>query len=285
MCPRAIAFLLSLAMLVVGCGSAEPGSGQAPEPADLAADAFAALAAAGSAHYVVDLRVDFDEADGATEPLVLHAEGDASATAVTAEGNLDFGFGPMEGKLIIGPHELFLEFDGKWYGESGPGLAMAFSALAGQQEVSADLSSPQGIRDSFGDFFTGEVVAGPEIDVVATWQFEGQANPDGLAEIENPQDLLEGDRVRLETLASAIHLTLVVGQEDQLPRRLELKFNLPQDERDELGEFYSGDFQGWSRNNIDAKLVLSRFGEPVSYDPPEEFGSLDTFLDNLFPFE
>jgi hypothetical protein len=31
--------------------------------------------------------------------------------------------------------------------------------------------------------------------------------------------------------------------------------------------------------------VLSQFGEPVSYDPPDDYGSLDAFLDNLFPFE
>jgi hypothetical protein len=279
------AFLAALALLVAGCGSAETGSGDAPAPADLAADAFAALAEAGSAHYVVDLRVDFGEDDGATAPLVLHAAGDASATAVTADGDLDFGFGPMEGKLIVGPRDLFLEFDGKWYGQSGPGLAMAFAALAGQEEVSADLASPEGIRQSFDDFFTGEVVAGPGVDGVATWQFEGEANPDGLSQLENPQDLLEGDQARLETLAGAIHLTLVVGQEDHLPRRLELKLELSEDERAELGDFYSGDFQGWSKNDIDAKLVLSRFGEPVPYDPPKDYGSLDTFLDNLFPFE
>jgi hypothetical protein len=281
---RICSFLLvSLALLLTGCGS-EPGSGDVPRPADLAADAFAALAEVGSAHYVVDLRVE-SEIEERIAPIVLHAEGDASAKAVTAEGNLDFGFGPMEGKVIIGPHNVFLEFDGKWYGESGPGLAMAFAALAGQEEVSADLSSPEGIRASFDDFFTGEVAAGPEIGGVATWQFDGQANPDGLAQLENAQDVLEGDRARLETLASAIHLTLVVGQEDQLPRRIALKFKLSQDEREELGEFYSGDFQGWSKNDIDAKLVLSRFGEPVSYDPPADYGSLDTFLDNLFPFE
>jgi hypothetical protein len=278
--------LVSLALLVAGCGSVEdPGSERRPTPSDLAADAFAALAEAGSAHYVVDLRVEFGEGDGATAPLVLHAEGDASATAVTAEGELDFGFGPMEGKLVVGPHDVFLEFDGKSYGESGPGLALAFAALAGQQEVSADLSSPEGIRESFDDFFTGEVVAGPVIDGVATWQFEGLANPDGLAQLENAQDLLEGDRPRLETLARAIHLTLVVGQEDQLPRRVQLKLELSEDERAELGDFYSGDFQGWSKHDIDAKLVLSRFGEPVSYEPPKSYGSLNTFLENLFPFE
>jgi hypothetical protein len=278
--------LLTLALLAAGCGSVEdPGSEQPPTPSDLAADAFAALAEAGSAHYVVDLRVDFDESDGTTAPLVLHAEGDASASAVTAEGELDFGFGPMEGKLLIGPHDLFLEFDGKWYGESGPGLAMAFAALTGQQEVSADLSSPEGIRESFDDFFTGDVVAGPVVDGAETWQFEGQANPDGLAQLENAQDLLEGDRARLETLARAIRLTLVVGQEDDLPRRVQLKLELSEDERAELGDFYSGDFQGWSKHDIDAKLVLSRFGEPVPYDPPSDYGSLDTFLENLFPFE
>jgi hypothetical protein len=276
--------LLSLAVLAAGCGDAGPGSEQAPAPADLAGDALAALAEAGSAHYVVDLRVEHEIAERIA-PIVLHAEGDASTTAVTAEGSLDFGFGPMEGKLIVGRHDLFLESGGKWYGESGPGLAMAFAALAGQEEVSADLSSPEGIRNSFDDFFTGEVVAGPEMDGVATWQFEGRANPDGLAQLENPQDLLEGDRARLETLASAIRLTLVVGQEDHLPRRIELKLELSQAEREELGGFYAGDFQGWSQNNIDAKLVLSGFGDPVAYDPPENYGSLETFLDNLFPFE
>jgi hypothetical protein len=283
--PKALVVLLFLAVVVGGCGNVVHDAGEAPRPADLAADAFAALAEEGSAHYVVDLRVDFGPSDGATAPLVLHAEGDASASAVTADGNLDFGFGPMEGKLVIGPHDLFLNFNGEWYGESGSGLALAFRALAGQQEVSADLSSPEGIRDSFDDFFTGEVVGGLEIDGVATWQFEGQANPDGVAQLENAQDLLEGDRERLDTLAEAIRLTLVVGQEDHLPRRVELKFKLSEDERARLGDFYSGDFQGWSKHDIDAKVVLSRFGEPVEYDPPKSYGSLETFLDNLFPFE
>lgn len=277
--------LVSLGLILTGCGGEPFSSGEAPAPADLAADAFAALMEAGSAHYVVDLRVKFNERDGATAPLVLHAEGEASATALTAEGNLDFGFGPMEGKVLVGPHDVFLRFRGKWYGESGAGLATAFAALAQQQEVSADLSSPDGIRSSFDRLFTGRVAAGPEIDGVETWRFEGQANPDGLAELENPQDIAEGDRRRLETLASAIHVLLLVGREDHLPRRFELTFKLSDDERAEFGEFYSGDFQGWSRQNIAAKLVLSRFGEPVSYDPPENYGSLDAFLENLFPFE
>ncbi|MGH3119261.1 MAG: hypothetical protein ACRDQ2_19535 [Gaiellales bacterium] len=203
--------LLSLALLAAGCGGAEPSSREVPTPADLAGDAFAALAEAGSAHYFVDLRVEQEIAERIA-PIILHAEGDASTTAVTAEGSLDLGFGPMEGKLIVGRHDLFLESDGKWYGESGPGLAMAFAALAGQEEVSADLSSSEGIRNSFDDFFTGEVVAGPEIDGVATWQFEGRANPDGLAQLENPQDLLEGDRARLETWRAQSGLLLSSGK-------------------------------------------------------------------------
>jgi hypothetical protein len=283
----ALVVALVLGLAVAGCGSTSAGqdSGPPPASADLVADAIAALAQAGSAHYVVDLRVEFGEDDGATAPLVLHAEGDASATALTAEGNLDFGLGPMEGKLLVGPREHFLEYDGKWYGKSGEGLTNAFALLAQQQEVSADLSSPEGIGAAFDRFFTGEVTAGPEIDGAHTWQFDGHATAAGLAELENPGDVLEGDLARLERLANAVHLTVVVGREDQLPRRIDLKFELPQEERAEVDRFYAGDFQGWARNNIDAKLVLSRFGEPVDYDPPDEYGSLDTFLDNLFPFE
>ena len=118
---KAIVVLVVLVVLAAACGSAESGSGDAPAPADLAADAFAALAEAGSAHYVVDLRVESVNEDRVA-PIVLHAQGDASATAVTAEGNLDFGFGPMAGKIIVGPDALFLNFDDRWYGESGAGL-------------------------------------------------------------------------------------------------------------------------------------------------------------------
>jgi hypothetical protein len=282
----ALLLALALGLVFAGCGSTSPqDAGPPPEPADLVADAIAALAEAGSAHYVVDVHVEFDQRYGATAPLVLHAEGDASATALTVEGNVDFGLGPMEGRLLVGPRDLFLEFDGNWYGKSGEGLATWFAALAQQQEISADLTSPDGIGAAFDRFFTGEVSPGPEVDGAETWQFDGRASAAGLAELENPQDLLEGDLARLETLARAVHLTVVVGRYDQLPRRIELKFELPQEEREKMDEFYAGDFQGWSRNNIDAKLVLSRFGEPVSYDPPDEYGSLDTFLDNLFPFE
>ena len=187
---KAIVLLVVLVVLAAACGSAESGSGDAPAPADLAADAFAALAEAGSAHYVVDLRVESVNEDRVA-PILLHAQGDA----------------PMAGKIIVGPHALFLNFDDRWYGESGTGLAMFFAALARQQEVSADLSSPEGIRSSFDRFFTGDVAAGPETDGVETWQFEGQATPDGLAELENPQDILEGDRARLETLARAVHVS------------------------------------------------------------------------------
>lgn len=126
--------LVSLGLILTGCGGEPFSSGEAPAPADLAADAFAALMEAGSAHYVVDLRVKFNERDGATAPLVLHAEGEASATALTAEGNLDFGFGPMEGKVLVGPHDVFLRLGASGTaspGRTGDGVRGASAAAGG----------------------------------------------------------------------------------------------------------------------------------------------------------
>lgn len=161
---------------------------------------------------------------------------------------------------------------GKTIGTENPGLGAGRSLRRSpvSRRCQSTLASPEGIREIFDRFFTGQVVPGPDIDGVETWQFVGHANPDGLAELESPQDLWDNDRAGLKMLARAVNLSIVAGRDDHLPRRIELTFELSEEEHKQVSAFYEGDFQGWSRNDIEAKLVLSRFGEPVSYDPPTD---------------
>lgn len=281
----AIAFLAVLlaVLLAAGCGQRfEREAGDGPAPADLAADALAALEAQGSAHFVVDLKAG--SANGEFQlQFAVHAEGDASRTALDVEGSVDFGGASFRGHILVDEHDFFVQFMNQWYGED-KGLVEAMEEAKKEHDgrVWDELATPDGLRRNFGELFEGEVSQGPTLDGVATWQFEGRLDPEGVADFARrheaePTDL-EKDMIR--QVADASRFVLVVGQEDRLPRRLEFSVELSPEQLKKMQATESSTFGG--ADNFKATLELSEFGRPVEISAPKDFEPLDALFEELF---
>ena len=236
----AIVFLVLLVAVLAaaGCGQRfERGPGDAPAPADLAADALAALEAEGSAHFVADLR---SSAPSTSEPLEfgVHVEGDFGPSALDAQGSVDFGGNSLDGRVLVGPHDFYLQFMGEWYGDHGEGLVEALEQARSEQEGRPwnDFATAEGLRRNFDRLFDGEVSEGPELDGASTWKFEGRFDADGLIDFTRrySDEYTAGDDELVRKLAEASRFVLVVDQEDNLPRRIELSVELSADDLQEM---------------------------------------------------
>jgi hypothetical protein len=281
----AIAFLLML-VAVLGasaCGQRfERQPGGAPAPENLAADALASLEAAGSAHFVADVKSGAATA-GIPFQFSVHAEGDASRTALDAEASVGFGGATFQGHVLVGEHDFFVRFMNQWYGvDQGFVEAMREAKADHEGRVWDELATPGGLRRNFDDLFDGEVSEGPVIDGVATWQFDGKLDPDGVLEFARRFDAhpTDQDAEMLQKVAEASRFVLVVGQDDRLPRRLEFSVELSADDLREMEGSGSSPFQG--AVNFTATVDLSEFGKPVEIHPPADFKPLDALFEHLF---
>lgn len=257
--------LATLALAACGGVQSEDAPGTAPAPADLAADAVAALGRTGSAHYA--LNVDVREAEGAGFQAGARVEGDFSPEAVTAAGSVTFPGGSVTGRALAGEDEVFLELMGQWYGARDLGL--------GEQRDEAP--TPEEVRERFDDVLTGSVTAGPDAGGEPTWRFEGRLDPDGLAGLD--ETLTERQREALTAIAETSRVVFDVGRDDSLPRRLEMHLELSRADIAGLGD--SDD----PRSDVlvfDVTVDLSQFGKDVSYDAPEDFRPLEDLLDQIF---
>jgi hypothetical protein len=282
----AIAFLAALVVVLgaAGCGERfEREPGNAPASADLAADALAALEAAGSAHFVVDLKSGSADSQVRFQ-ISLHFEGDASRDALDAEGSVSFGAGSLRGRVLVGQHDFFVQFMEQWYGEHH-GLVEALNEAKREDNgrVWNELATPEGLRRNFDQLFDGEVKEGPAVDgASATWQFVGRLDPEGVIEFAKRFDAAPTDREEemFAKVAEATKFVLVVGQEDHLPRRVEFSVNLSAEDLKEMQDSDSGTLGG--AENFTATLELSEFGKQVEIHPPGDFKSLDALFEQLF---
>ena len=282
----AIVFAATLVVVLgaAGCGQRfEREAGNAPAAADLAADALVALEDAGSAHFVADLESKSPQGVLGGEGLALHFEGDASKDALDAEGSISFGFGTLSGRVLVGDHELFIQFMNQWYRDHH-GLADVVEEARKEQDgkVWNELATPEGLRRNFALLFDGDVKEGPAIDGVATWQFEGRLDADGIVSLSErfgePTTAEETELIR--KVAEASKFVLVVGQDDHLPRRVELAVHV---EPEDLGQMENSGYANIEgAENLTSTLVLSDFGKRVEIDPPAEFRPLDELFSQLF---
>jgi hypothetical protein len=282
----AIAFLAALfiALGAAGCGQRfEREPGNAPASADLAADALAALEAKGSAHFVVDLKSGSADSNVPFQ-ISLHFEGDASKNALDAEGSVSFGAGSLGGRVLVGEHDFFVQFMDQWYGEH-QGLVEALKEAKTDHDGSVwdELATPEGLRRNFDQLFDGEVKEGPAVEGgSATWQFEGRLDPEGVIEFTKRFDAQPTDREEemFAKVAEATKFLLVVGQDDRLPRRLEVSVKLSAKDLEEMQASGVSRFDG--AENFTATLELSEFGKQVEIHPPADFKPLDALFEQLF---
>jgi hypothetical protein len=277
----AIAFLATLFVVLVaaGCGQRfERAPGNAPPPGEMAADALAALHEAGSAHFVADMTTK--EFGDSLPPMSVHVEGDASATAVDAEGAVSFGGVSVRGRLLADEHALFVQFMDTWYGDEEHGIADAFAEAQQEHDgaVWEELATADGLRRNFEQLFEGEVSEGPAVDGVATWKFEGRFNADGVIDFARrfEADPSEAELEEFRLVAERSRFLLIVGQEDRLPRTIEVSVELSEEDVKRLGD------TGTSPGSFEARLELSEFGKSVEIEAPADFRPFDELFEDLF---
>ena len=268
-----------LAVLVLaacgGSSTGEQGGGQAPAPADLAASAVGALEEAGSAHYVFEVEVGGDAEEDSSD-IGLRVEGDASKDAATADVSVEFDGIGLSGTVLANQDEVFVDFMGRWYGERGLRLG----------DRADEVPSEADVREYFGTLFTGTVAEGPAIDGAATWRFEGKLDADGFADLTEKfedENVTAEQRALLRLVAEKTHFVLDVGQEDDLPRHVEFRLELSEEDVEALGDGL--DVLGIGSRlgeNVAVSLDLSDFGTTVEYDAPSDYRPLDELSDQLF---
>jgi hypothetical protein len=273
----ALAFLFTLALVVgsAGCGQRfdNVGAGAPPTQAALASEALTALREAGSAHVVLDAKGG--SISGTKAELGVHFEGDASESSLAGDGEVRFPGGTLGARVLVDEHDAYIRFMGVWY-QAESGFA---DALATANAQSGDLTTPAGLGQFFTKLFEGEVVEGPDVDGVATWEFDGSLRGDTLAdhvEKYGQSKLTANDRSLFEKVAATSRLVVVVGQDDHLPRKVELTLDPPKDLHFDSQELESSD------GALSATVELSDFGKDVSFTAPKGAKPLDALFEQLF---
>lgn len=294
--------LLALALAAAGCGGGDSGGGGgggdgAPAANDLAADAFAAMEEQQAARFVLDALFDV-EASGqvgdptlqqfAENPPKIHVEGAASEEALNAEGSVDFAGQTFRAMVLAGESEAYVNFLGEWYGTTQFGLGDAKDQAGGAeddpdaQRLQEKFGSPEGVRENFDQILTGEVTEGPEADGTETWQFEGTLNVDGIQELakEEGEEMEPEERDQLETIADAVTVTFLVGKEDDLVRRVELKLDISREDLETLSED-TQEIEGVEAMTGSFSVDFSDWGTEVAYDAPAQFKPIEQLLGAL----
>ena len=200
-----------------------------------------------------------------------------------AEGSVSFGAFTINGRLLIGEHAFFVQVMDQWYGDN-TGIADELENAQQQHEgrVWDELATPEGLRQNFDQLFDGAVIEGPTIDGVSTWQFKGKLDAAGVVSFAKRLGVAldEQERELFTKVADASAVLLVVGQEDHLPRRLELSVHLSPEELQQLQA--SGYSSTDGAENFTSSLELSEFGKQVEFQPPAKAKPLDQLFEELF---
>jgi hypothetical protein len=278
----ALAFLCTLVVILgsAGCGQRfdELGADQAPAPADLAGDALSALAAAGSAHVVFDSNTS--GLVGTDAQFGVHFEGDISKSAVAGDAELRLPGATVGARILAGEHDFYVRFMGTWY-HAGTGIGDALAAAKKRDDdLVNDLMTVAGLRQRFDELFEGKVTEGPVIAGMDTWQFDGSFRADTFAKLTEKYDhvqLTDNDRALLVKVAAASRLTLVVGRDDHLPRRLDFKLVPPRGLA-----FDAGQLRTAAGSGLSIHVELSDFGTDVSFTAPNDVKPLDELVSQFF---
>ncbi len=275
----AFLFVLVVVLGSAGCGQRfdDLGAGQPPTQSALAADALTALRDAGSAHVVVDARGG--KISGTNAELGIHFEGDVSTSALAGDLQVSFPGGTLGARVMADERDVYVRFMSQWY-HADAGVSDALKK-AGENngELLTELSTPAGLGKFFTQLFEGEIAEGPDRDGAATWEFDGKLRADTLAwftEEYGGFEVNDHDRTAFEQVAATSHLVVDVGQDDGLPRKLELTLDPPK------GLHFDSDELESSDGALSVTVELSDFGREVSFSPPTSSRPLDDLFGQLF---
>ena len=146
-------------------------------------------------------------------------------------------------------------------------------------ELLVELTTPAGLGKLFTQLFEGDIAQGPQVGGAATWEFDGRLRAETFANLVEKYggiELTDNDRALFDKVAATSHIVVDVGQDDALPRKLELTLNPPKDLQFDSEELESSD------GAFSVTVELSDFGQDVSFSPPKDARPLDELFGQLF---
>src|SRR4029453_9373201 len=168
---------------------------------------------------------------------------------------------------------------GQWY-PADTGISDAFeTASETNGELLMEATTPAGLGKLFTQLFEGEIVQGPGIGGAARWEFDGRLRAETFANLVEKYggvELSDNDRALFDKVAATSHIVVNVGQDDALPRKVELTLDPPKDLRFDSEELESSD------GAFSVTVELSEFGQEVSFSPPKDAKPLDELFGQLF---
>jgi hypothetical protein len=278
-----------------------------PSPSQLGANVAAASAKQTSAHYVVNgtfvvkgvtassgsstqILPGLNASALASKPIKLNVEGDIATgpkqqlTAATAKGSVMLGGQPFNFQVLATESQLYLNLLGVWYGSKTQGIKSVTQQVPGASGTTPTTTNPGDLAQAF----TGTVTDGPQLDGVDTWELTGTLNPDGLAAIAKKQgkssSVTPAQIADLKLLAPALKLTVDVGKNDSLVRRVHVTLNLTKDMIKAIaksGQSGSTSLNGLTSLSADVTVDISNWGEKVSITPPSSYQPLAKLLGGL----
>lgn len=275
----AFLFVLTVVLGSAGCGSRfdDLGSGPPPSQSSFAADALIALRDANSAHVVIDAQGG--SISGMTAQLGIHFEGDVSTSALAGDLQVTLPGATLGARILANEHDLYVRFMGQWYHASSGVSDALKEAGENNGELLMELSTPAGLGKLFTQLFEGKIAQGPEVDGTSTWEFDGHLRAETFANLVEEYggiELTDNDRALFDKVAATSHLVVDVGQDDDLPRKIELTLTPPKDLHFDSEELESSD------DAFSVTVELSNFGQDVSFSPPKDPKPLDELFGQLF---
>lgn len=208
------------------------------------------------------------------------SEAFASGGSLSAEGDVGPGYGTAdlkiegtdlsyEGKFVSTGGKAYVQYNKRWFELPSTAAQAATSAVGfNPKEIASHLDA--------------EVFSGPTMDGVKTWQLDGRLNPDSLSALAALASGMPGS-LKVGELAADTQVELVVGQDDDLPRRLWLHLDgnpldwieLPQ-VSNQQGQDPTEGLEG--RVAVDLEFTFSDWGKPVKVQAPAKAKPLGALL-------
>jgi hypothetical protein len=287
----AVAAASALAALALVAGSAAAAT---PPAADqLLARSATALQKATSFHLDLEAHTTA-KSDGSltaaklnklVQPVDITAHGDLSPGAIAIAGKMGAGPQTLAAELRASGNELYINFLGTWYGtkdaKSSSSKGNGLTLNTNPKQLSAALAQ------LLGNGLDATAKEGPELDGVSTWSVTGTFEGAQLAKALKQAGLAVATK-DVNSLAGITAVTVLIGRDDSLPRRLSLTSTLAGADLSKaksttggLVPLPSSGTKGLKSVTVSLVVDLAKFGQKPAFERPASFKPIEAMFDAL----
>ena len=220
----------------------------------------------------------------AVQPVDISAHGDLSPTAISIAGKLGAGAQSLAGELRLSGNEVYVNFLGTWYGSKDAKSSSKSNGLTVNLDPK-QLSTA--LAQLLGNGLDATAKEGPELDGTATWSVTGEFEGPALVKALKKAGLAVTAK-DATSLAGQTSVTVLVGRDDDLPRRLTLVSTLAGADLTSAKSTTGGlvplpaaGTKGLKSVSVTVAVELSKFGQKAPFARPATFKPLEAMFDAL----